>query len=122
MHRSWKPLGLAAVVAGGIAASKPPPHPVTLIIDAPSNMAGGELILRVVGAGQGYANYELEVSSGAPRENHSVQRGRAILRHGAPVTLVAMSLSAVHDGWSARLHVTTSEGISYDEVRTAWEG
>ena len=111
---------IAAILAAGASAGAYPPHPLQLHIDE----AGGSLEMSLVGqsAESWSARYELEVTGG-PRgsSNHSVQRGNAAIKPGAPVTIATVRLgNPAGAQWAARLHVTPSTGQPYElEWRSA---
>ncbi len=111
---------IAAILAASATAGAYPPHPLQLRIDE----SGGSLEMSLVGqSGQACsAHYELEVTGG-PRgaSNHSVQRGNAAIKPGAPVTVATVRLGNPEGAqWAARLHVTPSTGQPYElEWRSA---
>jgi hypothetical protein len=112
---------IAAILAAASATGGAyPPHPLQLQV---SN-AGGQLEMSLVGHSERAwsARYELEVTGGpSGASNHSVQRGRATIRPGTPVTVATLRLGNPEGAaWTARLHVTPSTGDAYQlEWRSA---
>ncbi|WP_275402021.1 curli-like amyloid fiber formation chaperone CsgH [Sphingomonas ginkgonis] len=83
---------------------------------------GGTARFHVLGTGARdcVASYELEVWSGTGGANRSVQRGQAHLAKGGEPHLLDVALSgAAASRWSAKLHVRTSDGESYDVTRSS---
>ena len=99
----------AAITAGGAS----PPHPLQLQISD----AGGQLEMSLVAHSDRpcSARYELEVTGGpSGASNHSVQRGTATIKPGAPVTVATLRLGNSNGAqWAARLQVTPSSGEPY---------
>ena len=106
---------IAAILAAASAAGgSTPQHPLQLHI----NDVAGQLEMRLVGESDRAcsARYELEVTGGPDRAaNHSVQRGTATIKPGAPVTVATLRLGNSSGAqWAARLHVTPSTGDAYE--------
>jgi hypothetical protein len=102
---------LAQVNGGGQSGNSAP-------IFLSAEPEGGLLRVKVIGAPSvDYeASFSLEVTSNG---NHSVHRGSASLKGGDAVTLSTVTLGgATGAEWRAHLKVESSNGASYEQVRT----
>jgi hypothetical protein len=113
---TWIAAVLVAAASGGASL----PQPLQLKVSE----VGETLEMNLVGhsALPCSARYELEVTGGPKgASNHSVQRGTATIKAGAPVTVATVRLGNPKGAeWAARLHVTPSSGDAYDlEWRSA---
>lgn len=100
------------------AADLPADAPIRLVVEP----QGEGMELRVVGASDRAieASYALEVESDAAAGgNRTVQRGRARLSPGVPVTLMTLTLGHVAQGrWTARLRVEPAGAVPYEDRRS----
>jgi hypothetical protein len=95
--------------------------PIRLVVES----QGQGVRLQVVGSSDHAveATYALDVTSDAEAGgNRTVQRGRASLRPGAPVTLMTLTLGNIARGrWIARLRVDPVDAPTYEDIRSGPE-
>lgn len=115
---------IAMVVAGALAAATTGAHaaqetgPITLVTTATE--AG--VVVQVVGLSDGVtaARYTLDVASGVPGGNRSVQSGSARLQPDRRAVLLTTRLGgAAAKEWTAHLRVEPEGGATYEVVRSA---
>lgn len=104
----------AMVLAASIGSAPMPERPLRLEVD----QSGAQLTIRLVGSSRRSwsARYALEVTGGGARSNnHSSQRGTALLRPDVQTTLATVHLAnSAGASWTALLHVSPSNGEPYD--------
>jgi hypothetical protein len=109
---------MTAILSPAVASAALPPAPIQLM--AKPERGGVSLIVFGTSTTACKANYRLEVSSGAPGSNRSVQSGTAHLRPDAPVTLIKLSLAGRPAmSWFARLTVMPCDGPRYEQVKNS---
>lgn len=104
---------------GNVGSQTTPP--IRLVVES----QGQGVRLQVVGESDQAveATYALDVTGDAEAGgNRTVQRGRASLRPGAPVTLMTLTLGNIARGrWIARLRVEPVGAPAYEDMRSGPE-